>query len=63
MKSDEGGVFSERGSRKIHCSICGKPASAVIEGKAYCYECGSKIVRERLRAQLEELRRRGVVSF
>jgi len=63
MKGDEGGVFSERGSRKVLCVSCGKrPASAIIEGKALCYDCGAKIVKEKLRAQLEELRRRGIIA-
>jgi len=63
MKGDEGGVFNERGSRKVLCALCGrKPASAIIEGKALCYDCGARIVKERLKAQLEELRRRGIIA-
>lgn len=32
---------------KPRCSICGSPdVVAKIEGKYYCYKCGSKIVLE-----------------
>ncbi len=44
------------------CSVCGvnKPL-AKIGGRYYCYDCGSKLVKEHILSLLKELERRGVV--
>jgi tRNA(Ile2) C34 agmatinyltransferase TiaS len=44
------------------CSVCGarKPL-AKIGGKYYCYECGSKLVREHILLLLKELEKKGLV--
>lgn len=44
------------------CSVCGaKKPLARIGGKYYCYECGSKLVREHIQSLLKELERKGLV--
>lgn len=50
-----------RGAR-AKCSVCGREeVLAKIAGKHYCYECGSKLVKEFILSQVRELERRGIV--
>lgn len=45
------------------CSECGRRgALAKIRGKYYCYECGSRVVREHIQTLLQELRNKKLVS-
>ncbi|RLE62911.1 MAG: hypothetical protein DRJ49_02020 [Thermoprotei archaeon] len=51
-------------SEELKCSICGsKDVIALIEGKYYCFKCGSKIVERHVLKQLEELERRGIIAL
>jgi len=42
--------------------MCGsRDVIAKIEGKYYCYKCGSRIIKEHMDKVLEELRRKGLI--
>ncbi|ABL79244.1 hypothetical protein [Thermofilum pendens] len=46
----------ERGEPKPRCCVCGsEDVCAKIEGKFYCYKCGSRIIVEHSRRIVEEL--------
>ncbi|MEM2218372.1 MAG: hypothetical protein QW731_08380 [Thermofilaceae archaeon] len=45
----------------MKCNICGKEiAVAKIEGKYYCYSCGSQLLKEHVLRLLKELERKGL---
>lgn len=47
---------------KAKCSLCGSPeVMAKINGKYYCYRCGSKIVNTHIEKLIEELNKRGLI--
>jgi len=46
----------------VKCSICGsKNVIAIINGKYYCYKCGSKIVNKHVLKVLEEYSKKGLI--
>ncbi len=48
---------------EVKCSVCGsKEVVALIDGKYYCFKCGSKVVEEHVLKQLREFEKRGMVS-
>ena len=52
------------GSVEAKCCKCGsKKVLAKIQGKYYCYKCGSELLREHIARQLRELAERGVVPL
>jgi len=47
---------------KAKCSLCGsQEVMAKINGKYYCYKCGSKIVNAHIEKLIEELNKRGLI--
>jgi len=48
----------------VRCARCGRRnVIAKIMGKYYCYECGSRIVKEHILRVFEELRGKGLVKI
>jgi len=48
---------------RLSCKICGSSdIMAKISGEYYCYKCGSKIILENVRKQIEEWKRLGLIS-
>ena len=57
---EEGAGLNRRGD--VRCAVCGsRDVMAEIEGKFYCFKCGSKIVRENVLRQIEAWRRAGLI--
>lgn len=51
--------MGERHESRLRCSVCGaKKPLAKISGKYYCYECGSKLVKDHIFVLLKELEKR-----
>lgn len=49
-------------SHEVKCVVCGSPnVMAKINGKYYCSNCGSKIVRENVLRQIENWKRAGLI--
>jgi len=49
-------------SREVRCAICGSPnVMAKINGKYYCSNCGSKVVRENVLKQIESWKKAGLI--
>ncbi|RLE83607.1 MAG: hypothetical protein DRJ41_04615 [Thermoprotei archaeon] len=47
----------------VRCSVCGsKEVMAKIEGKYYCFKCGSKVIKEHMDRVIEELKRKGLMT-
>jgi len=47
----------------VKCAACGRErVAAKILGKYYCYECGSKLVKEHIARLLKGLEKRGLVK-
>ena len=45
------------------CSVCGsEEVMAKIEGKYYCFKCGSKVIKEHMDRVIEELKRKGLMT-
>ncbi|MCD6562449.1 MAG: hypothetical protein J7K23_00865 [Thermoproteales archaeon] len=48
---------------KYKCTLCGSPEiMAKINGKYYCFKCGSKIVNEHVRKLIEDLGKKGLIE-
>jgi len=48
----------------VKCAACGRQrVAAKILGKYYCYECGSRLVREHIARLLKELEKKGLVKI
>ncbi|MCC6058972.1 MAG: TFIIB-type zinc finger domain-containing protein [Thermofilum sp.] len=51
------------GRKALRCAVCGSPdVVAKIEGKYYCFKCGSALILENSKKMLQELKRKYLES-
>ncbi|MCD6458019.1 MAG: hypothetical protein DRJ44_03800 [Thermoprotei archaeon] len=47
---------------KAKCSVCGsEKVLAKINGKYYCFKCGSKIIDQHIREQIIKMKEEGLI--
>jgi len=55
-------IVNGMSGEEIKCCICGsRDVLALIEGKYYCYRCGSKVIRKKLYEQFIRMKQEGLV--
>lgn len=55
--------MTNKAHSNLSCKICGSSdIMAKISGEYYCYKCGTKIILENVRKQIEEWKKLGLIS-